>query len=363
MSPWAQTLEDWFEGNELSLHNPLGVPTWLGCKDQRPLVLDLLLLNSPAMMTDQFSDTLVSFELSLGSDHTALSITWTPLLALPPLPRSSLPGFAIEDNLKESWCKAFRAIPDPVISSPSSLAIAADRLLSDITDTCTALFEPRKTPDPHGVRWWNTTCSAALTMVQYAPPDQCQQASRAFSATLAEERHKWADEYLHYTAKNKLWEATRWRHGRCSSRIPPLRPSSSDDLGRSHDDIARSLANHFFPSSPPAVLPQQPDDPPPLPTRDWPQISSDEIKEALASTSNASAPGISGVNYKVLKWAFEAKPSRFVDLYNECLERGTHPWTNAKVVPIAKPNKADHSLPKAYRPISLLFFFFFFFLN
>ena len=251
MSPWAQTLEDWFEGNELSLHNPLGVPTWLGHEDQRPSVLDLLLLNSPAMTTDQFSDTSVSFELSLGSDHAALSITWTPLLALPPLPHSSLPGFAIEDDLKESWCKAFRAIPDPVISSPSSLAIAADRLLSNITDTCAALFEPRKTPNPRRVRWWNSTCSAALTMVQYAPLDQRQQASRAFSATLAEERRKWADKYLHYTTKTRLWEATQWRHGRRSSRIPPLRPSTSDDLRRSHEDIARSLANRFFPSSPP----------------------------------------------------------------------------------------------------------------
>ena len=51
---------------------------------------------------------------------------------------------------------------------------------------------------------------------------------------------------------------------------------------------------------------------------------------------------------------FAAKPSRFVDLYNECLDRGVHPWTTAKVMPIAKPHKPDYSLPKAYRPISLL---------
>ena len=67
-----------------------------------------------------------------------------------------------------------------------------------------------------------------------------------------------------------------------------------------------------------------------------------------------SAPGLSGINYKIIKWAFDANPHRFVDLYNACLFRGVHPWTEAKVVPIAKPNKADYSLPKAYRPISLL---------
>ena len=353
MSPWAQALEDWLEASELSLCNPLGVATWLGCKDQRPSVLDLAFLNSPAMLSDQFSDLSVPFEQSLGSDHAALSLSWTPLDALPPLPRTALPGFAIEDDLKDTWCKAFVAIPDPVISSPSSLAIAADRLLLDINDTCAALFEPRKTPDPRRVRWWTPTCSAALTAVQTAPRDSHQMVSRA-CAVLKSERRKWADEFLYYTAKHKLWEATCWRHGRRSSRIPPLRPSPSADCTRSHANLANALSARFFPLSPEPIDAVQPDDPPPLPTHDWPPISSDEIHDTLAHTSNASAPGISGINYKLLKWAFAAKPSRFVNLYNECLDHGTHPWTTAKVVPIAKPHKADYSLPKAYRPISLL---------
>ena len=215
-------MDDRFESNELLLCNPLGVPTWLGRKDQHPSVLNLSLLNAPAIASNQFSDTSVSFEQSLGSDHAALSLLWTLLHALPPLPRLTLPGFAIEDDLKESWCKAFKAIPGPIISSPSSLAIAATWLLSDITDTCASLFELQKTADPHGIRWWNATCSAALTAVQYASPNKRQMASCAFSAILAMEQRKWADNYLHYTAKHKLWEATRWRHGRHTSRIPPL---------------------------------------------------------------------------------------------------------------------------------------------
>ena len=258
-------MDDRFESNELSLCNPLGVPTWLGRKDQHPSVLDLSLLNAPAIASDQFSDTSVSFEQSLGSDHAALSLSWTLLHALPPLPRLTLLGFAIEDDLKESWCKAFKVIPDPIISSPSSLAIAATRLLSDITDTCASLFEPRKTADPRSVRWWNTTCSAALTAVQYASPNERQMASCAFSAILETEQRKWVDDYLHYMAKHKLWEATRWRHGRRTSCIPPLRPSPSADLVRSHDNVSQSLATCFFPPMSSSVTPTQPDDPPPLP--------------------------------------------------------------------------------------------------
>ena len=354
MSPWAQALEDWFEASELSICNPYRVATWLGREDQHPSVLDLALLNTPAILSDQFSDTSVSFELSLGSDHAALTVLWTPMHALLPLPTTTLPGFAIEDELKDTWCKAFAAIPDPVISSPASLAIATDRLLSDITDTCTALFEPCKLPDPRGAHWWNATCSTALTTVQTAPREACQMASRAFSTVIAAERRKWADDFLHYTAKHKLWEATHWRHSRRTSCIPPLCPSPNTEPARSHANLSSALSSRFFPLAPTPVSPSQPNDPPVLPTWDWPCISSDEIHDALAHTSNSSALGLSGINYKLIKWAFAAKPSRFVDLYNECLDRGIHPWTTAKVVPIAKPAKPDYSLPKAYRPISLL---------
>jgi len=80
----------------------------------------------------------------------------------------------------------------------------------------------------------------------------------------------------------------------------------------------------------------------------------EEVKAALSGTSNGSALGWSGINYKLLKWAFEASPPRFTPLFNATISLGHHPWKNAKVVVLLKPNKPDYSLPKAYRPISLL---------
>jgi hypothetical protein len=353
-SSWAQALDDWFEDNELSLWNPSGVATWLGREDQRPSVLDLVLLNSPALMSGLFSDASVSFEESLGSDHAAMVVFWTPSHTLPSTPPSPLPGFAVEDDMQASWSLAFAAIPDPVISGPPSLVIAAERLLTDIAEVSTSLFGPRRPPDPRGVRWWSPACSAALAAVRSAPRAERQMASRAFSSILASERRRWADEFVHYTASKQIWEATRWRHGRRSNRIPPLRPSPDAPLVRSHPDVSTVLTDRFFPPVRDTVSASQPDDPPPLCTRDWPPVSSDEVATALAHTSNSSAPGLSGVNYKLLKWAFAARPERFVNLYNACLDLGIHPWSAAKVVPIAKPKRADYSLPKAYRPISLL---------
>ena len=353
MSPWAPSLEDWFDENDLALCNPPGVATWVGREDQRPSVLDLILLNTRATISDQFSEVNVSFPLSLGSDHAALFLSWSPITELPQLAPTLLPGFIINNDLHDTWVKAFVAIPDPVITSRDSLLIAADRLLDDINEVCRPLFSRRRTPDARGARWWSTTCSAALAIVQSAAPADRRKASKAFAKVLTDEHCTWADNFLHYTTTHQLWEATRWRHGRRATRIPPLR-AADGSFTQKPEDAAPLLAGRFFPTSASTISPSHPDDPPPLRERDWPPFSAEEINDALANTSNSSAPGISGINYKLIKWAFSVKPSRFSSLYNGCLEWETHPWVAAKVVPIPKPNKADYSVPKAYRPISLL---------
>ena len=352
-SPWAPALEDWFDDNGLSLCNPPGVATWEGREDQAPSVLDLILINPLAALSEQFSDVSVSFPLSLGSDHAALCFAWTPTSAIPELAPTLLPGYVIDDDLRETWSKSFSAIPIPVITSLSSLTVAAERLLTDIADTCRPLFPQRRTPDPRGARWWSTTCSAALTAVQTAPPAERCMASKAFNQIITQERRRWADEFLSHTTAHKLWEATRWRHGRRTTRIPPLR-KPDNSYAHAPEEVAPLLSSRFFPTTADSISPSHPDDPPPRPRRDWPPVTSDEISKALSSTSNSSAPGISGINYKLLKWAFAAAPDRFTSLYNACLERGVHPWSNAKVVPIPKPKKPDYAVPKAYRPISLL---------
>jgi hypothetical protein len=84
------------------------------------------------------------------------------------------------------------------------------------------------------------------------------------------------------------------------------------------------------------------------------RVTEDEVRQALSTTSNKSAPGPSGITYKLLKWTFEANPGLIITTLNGALEHGTHPWGTADVVVIPKPNKPDYSLAKAYRPISLL---------
>ena len=160
------------------------------------------------------------------------------------------------------------------------------------------------------------------------------------------------NDFLHLTNLNNLWTATHWRQGRRVSKIPPL--TVGDNTAQQPADIATALQNRFFPPLPPPVSASQPNDPPPAPRRAFTAITAPEVADVLCPTSNSSAPGPSGIGYKLIKWAFSASPDRFVSLFNGCLLYRKHPWTGAKCVPIPKPGKLDYSIPKAYHPISLL---------
>jgi hypothetical protein len=68
-------------------------------------------------------------------------------------------------------------------------------------------------------------------------------------------------------------------------------------------------------------------------------ITRHEIEDALADTSNTSAPGPLGIGYRLIKWAVSETPEVFVKLFNACLSQGIHPpqLKAATVAIIAKP--------------------------
>ena len=139
----------------------------------------------------------------------------------------------------------------------------------------------------------------------------------------------------------------KWRNGRQTPWIPPIDGSSDPD------EMGKAFESRFFtfpsPEKPVLNLPGTP-----APKRPFYLVTTQEIERALNGTSNKSAPGPSGIGYKLVKWAFSAHPDFILDIYNAALRLGHHPWTMAKVIIIPKPNKPDYSVAKAYRPVSLL---------
>jgi len=93
-----------------------------------------------------------------------------------------------------------------------------------------------------------------------------------------------------------------------------------------------------------------------LNTRPFSEVTKEEIDKALKTTSNTSAPGLSGLNYQVLKWARLMYPEVFDQLIAKSISLGfQHPlWKHSIIITFAKPNKPAYNVPKSYQPIQLL---------
>jgi len=162
---WASPLEDWFEDSDLTLVNPTGLATPRGKARQCDSIIDLALLNDLALCTGRFSPVSISFLDSLGSDHAALSINWTPPYEPLPYVPTLLPGFVIDNSLVASWTKDFALLPTPDISDIESLTRTVDALDADIYAISGKLFKCWHTPEFRGLHWWNLHCEATLASV------------------------------------------------------------------------------------------------------------------------------------------------------------------------------------------------------
>ncbi|KGO73013.1 reverse transcriptase [Penicillium italicum] len=89
-----------------------------------------------------------------------------------------------------------------------------------------------------------------------------------------------------------------------------------------------------------------------------PLITSEEVMHAVQRSASYKASGPDGIPNAALKKAIEI-PSllRFLThLFNECLQLGYCPnhFRESTTVILRKPGKLDYTMPKAYRPITLL---------
>ena len=157
------------------------------------------------------------------------------------------------------------------------------------------------------------------------------------------------------TANTDLWRLNSWYRGVRKSVTPALR---RPDLlwAASSPEKTEVLSNTWFP--PPASIPGLflPLDKPLLCTHPFFEVTRKEIDDALDDTSNTSAPGISGLNYKVLKWAYSLCPIAIRSVIEASVRLGIyHPrWKSALVVAVLKPGKKDYSSPCSHRPIQLI---------
>jgi len=88
----------------------------------------------------------------------------------------------------------------------------------------------------------------------------------------------------------------------------------------------------------------------------WPDVSDSEVKDAIYNSAPNKSPGPDGINFLCLRQVYQAIPTPLTELFKSLLKIGYHPhcWREATGAIIRKPNKPDYTIPKAYRPVSLL---------
>ncbi|KAJ6118425.1 reverse transcriptase [Penicillium samsonianum] len=88
-----------------------------------------------------------------------------------------------------------------------------------------------------------------------------------------------------------------------------------------------------------------------------PLITSEEVMHAIQRSASYKAPGPDGIPNAALKKAIEIPNIMFLThLFNECLRLGycaSH-FRESTTVILRKPGKSDYTIPKAYRPSTLL---------
>ncbi|KAJ5288337.1 hypothetical protein N7508_011112 [Penicillium antarcticum] len=227
---------------------------------------------------------------------------------------------------------------------------------------------PVARPSPYGKRWWTPELTALRDTYTWARNRRTQ--ARRYGVDLAAlddtasylrkqyhrairdaKRRHWR-EFLDNT--DNIWKAARYlQPGSLSMGIVPTLRSGeqtiNDDQGKAH-----ALLETFFPP-----LPNVQDEPPrdrllpdalPMET-----ITKHEIEVALMRMASWKAPGPDALPVVVWQQMWPTVKHWVVEIFQASLRLGYFPraWKVAKIVVIPKGGR-DSSLPKSYRPISLL---------
>jgi hypothetical protein len=327
-SSWARDFTEWLDAQGLTCINPRNTPTWYdpsSC-NASPTIIDLAFVIEAASFSGQIGDLLVSEGPIPLSDHASLTLTFYPITSLYLLPPLAPVGYNADPKLKDDWQKTFKQLVDAHQSTNDDLDTLITDFNTHIQAACKATLKLQRNPHPKGARWWTDECTRLHTAARAAPPGpERKAATRALKNGISQAKRTWAHDKLHQAVDAQdIWALAKVRKGRATNAFPPLR-DTDNTLVDNPTHKTQIFQQCFFPEAPQIVQPTQEDDPPPLPTRTWTPITQLEITTALSTASDSSAPGPSGVGYRILKWAHSACPDVLTRIYNWSIDTGVHP--------------------------------------
>jgi hypothetical protein len=169
-------------------------------------------------------------------------------------------------------------------------------------------------------------------------------------------KHKFFETFISSLDHLSLFAVRNWGKGLHQAPVPPLRRSDGK-LVTSTNERATVLFEEWynanrsmFPEAGP-MLPPARDPLPDIP------ITDREVYSCVFGPSVKKAPGPSGISYTLLHMIWQTPlRAHFIKLVRTSLHTNVIPtqWKLATIATLPKLHKSDYTLPKAYRPISLI---------
>jgi hypothetical protein len=380
----AEPIIDFMQENALASLLPAGTVTWEHYNGSTYSTIDLLLASGGLSETCEYC---VVHPTDHGSDHKAIRAHF------------GMDTTEYEKNRrkrmydKADWKKIRDEISTGIADDSSLYALSSkDELevaVESLEATVNGVLEEhvaRARPSPYAKRWWTdelrtlrSSLSAArdrLTTIRRRGEDVADAAAsvklvrRLYMDKIEQCKREHWTEFL--DNRENIWKAYAYtKTSRASHGIPVLKVGDSEVT----DDKEKAdfLLNSFFPVPPQPVNRDSTSVKPKLVTRNGsraceyagkkvplrirlPQLTLGEVEAAITQSKPDKAPGMDEITFRVWKELWPILGSVVLKLYQASLDLKYVPqrWRTAKIAVLRKPNKPDYSVPKAYRPISLL---------
>lgn len=301
-----------------------------------------------------------------GSDHRAIASTFNDRRRQDDNPRRLNHRMTNWDAVRNDLQQYVASIPE--IHDAGDLELQSDAITRCVQEAV-ARHTPEMRPSRYMKAWWDNEISMlrreytnlrnrntnANRNTRHQPhlEAQAEMAKRKFHAAIRSKKKGHWQSFLE--EPSNIWKAAKYLNTEDSAfgNVPVLVEDGQEI--EEEQDKAKVLLETFFPSTPMRLTPPRAEQQAsPIPENV--DVTMREIEEAIRRVRPWKAPGVDGLPNVVWKETWSVLKGWILAIFRASIAFGTMPavWKTARILPLRKPNKPDYTVPKAFRPISLL---------